>query len=98
MGVRHAFSKSLRIRPKMILTRQLETPPLLRVKDKAVFSRGLATLDLAVSVGPSVTKTNYERFFAFPPLPTRPRLRGCVFGLVYYSWREGASFCPSVPS
>ena len=80
MGVRHAFSKSLRIRPKMILTRQLETPPLLRVKDKAVFSRGLATLDLAVSVGPSVgpsvTKTNYERFFAFPPLPTRPRLRG----------------------
>ena len=39
-----------------------------------LFSRGHATQELAVSVGPS----------HFSLLPTRPRLRGSVYGLVFY--------------
>ena len=42
------------------------------------FSRGHATLELAVSVG------YIFDFRGFPLLPTRPRLRGSVYGLVSF--------------
>ena len=53
------------------------------------FSRGLATLELAMSVGWSVgrsvglweTKTKSEHFLAIPHLPTRPRLGGVYTAL-----------------
>ena len=45
-----------------------------------IFSRGHATLEAAMSVGRSVR--NIFDFRGFPLLPTRPRLRGSVYGLV----------------
>ena len=55
------------------------------------FSRGHATHEAALSVGwsvrPSVGNQNKMRafFFAIPLLPTRPRLRGSVYGLVFFA-------------
>ena len=53
------------------------------------FSRGLATLELAMLVGSSVrpsvrNKNKIWAFFAIPLLPTHPRLRGSVYGLVFF--------------
>ena len=50
-----------------------------------IFSRGHATLEFAVSVGPSVHPFVHHicDFQGFPLLPTRPRLRGSVYGLVF---------------
>ena len=38
---------------------------------------------VGLSIGLSVTKTKSEHFLAIPLLPTRPRLGGSEYGLVY---------------
>ena len=54
----------------------------------AFFSRGHATLELAVSVGRSVRQIFDSRVvFALPLLPNRPRLDCRVSGLVDYHKR-----------
>ena len=55
---------------------------------RAVFSRGHATLQLAVSVGPSVRRSvghivEFRAVSALLLLPNRPRLDCCVSGLVH---------------
>ena len=51
------------------------------------FSRGHATLHLAVSVGPLVRNVfELQAFFALPLLPNRSRLSRRVFGLVSINW------------
>ena len=58
-----------------------------------VFSRGHATLHLAMSVGPSVRRSvrhisELRAVFALLPLPNRPRLSCRVSGLVRFEERQ----------
>ena len=60
-----------------------------------VFSRGHATLELAMSVDRSVgqlVRRSVTSHFCFPLLPTRPRLKGSVYGLVNPLLLESMNF------
>ena len=57
---------------------------MLKWTKEVIFSRGHATLELAVSVGRSVRQIFDSRVvFALPLLPNRPRLDCRVSGLVF---------------